>query len=356
MTATAPRKSYLDLLRGLAVVTMVEAHVVDAWTREADRHGQAYFYAIFVAGMAAPLFLFLAGVSTSMAASRRAGQQGAESAATAALRHGWWVFGLAFLFRLQAQLLGWGPWINMLKVDILNVMGLSMVAAAWLWARGRSRTTRIVLFAVATALVTLATPLIRETRWLDWLPAPVEWYFRPSPGRTTFTLFPWAGFLFGGALVGEVVDAARVRSIEVRLQLGLMCAGVVGVLLGYLASFRPSLYAGSSFWTSSPTFFVIRLGLVTSLVPLAWIAPRLAAIEALGRSSLFVYWIHVEMVYGVIATPIKRSLPLEGALVATLVLCGGLYLLVLLKDYLLRSPEPRARSRPRTPAGTSSSR
>jgi hypothetical protein len=99
----------------------------------------------------------------------------------------------------------------------------------------------------------------------------------------------------------------------------------------------------SDFWTSSPTFFFIRLGIVAGLVPLAWLAPRLPAIETLGQSSLFVYWIHVEMVYGVMATPIKRSLPLWGSLLATLLLCAVLYLLVRLKDRALAraaSPEP----------------
>ena len=43
------------------------------------------------------------------------------------------VFGLAFLFRLQSQLLGWGALINFLKVDILNIMGVAMIVAAILW-------------------------------------------------------------------------------------------------------------------------------------------------------------------------------------------------------------------------------
>jgi uncharacterized membrane protein len=253
------------------------------------------------------------------------------------------VFGLAFLFRLQAQLLGWGPLVNLLKVDILNVMGLAMVAAAHVWGLVPTRATRVFVFAAATAVATMATPLVRQSAWLDALPDPIEWYLRPAPNRTTFTLFPWAGFLFAGALAGELVHAARTRAEQWRLQAGLLAAATAGIVLAYLASFLPSIYTVSDFWTSSPTFFFIRLGIVTALVPLAWLAPRLPGIETLGRSSLFVYWIHVEMVYGVIATPIKRSLPLWGSLVATLLLCAVLYLLVRLKDRALAraaSPAP----------------
>ena len=51
-------------------------------------------------------------------------------------------------------------------------------------------------------------------------------------------------------------------------------------------------------------------------------------ITTLGRSSLFVYWIHVEMAYGGIARPLKRALPLELSLVATVALCALLYKIV----------------------------
>src|SRR5687767_15002921 len=121
-----PRKAYLDWLRGVAVIVMVAAHVTDAWTRVEDRQRQLYGYTVIIAGLAAPLFLFLAGLTLSMAASLRANTVGHRAAATMALKRGVQIFALAFLFRLQSQLLGWGPLVNFLKVDILNVMGVTM--------------------------------------------------------------------------------------------------------------------------------------------------------------------------------------------------------------------------------------
>ena len=51
---------------------MVAAHVTDAWTRVEDRERTLYGYTVIIAGLAAPLFLFLAGLTLSMAASARA--------------------------------------------------------------------------------------------------------------------------------------------------------------------------------------------------------------------------------------------------------------------------------------------
>lgn len=330
---------------------MVGAHVNDAWTRDADRQSGLYMLTVFVAGLAAPLFLFLAGLSLAMAAAVRSAVIGHAAAARLALTRGAQVLALAFLFRLQSQILGWGAWSNFLKVDILNVMGLAMMAAAALWWVSESRAVRVLLFAAATAMVTMTTPLVREAGVLVVLPDPLEAYLRPLPGRTTFALFPWAGFLLGGAIAGELIQAARARAQEIRLQWSMLVAGAAGIVLGYAASFQPSIYPVANFWTSSPTFFFIRLGICTAMLPVAraavwyqeamprWLggyyskAPPIATV--LGRSSLFVYWIHVEMVYGVLGRPLRRGLPIEASLVATALLCVLLYVIVRWKDRMM---------------------
>jgi fucose 4-O-acetylase-like acetyltransferase len=187
----------------------------------------------------------------------------------------------------------------------------------------------------------MSTPLIREAAWVTALPDPVEWYLRPSSWHTSFVLFPWAGFLFAGAICGELVDAARTKTNDGRLQLTIAAIAAATVGGGYWASLQPSIYPVSNFWLSSPTFFFIRLGLAMALVPMTWVLEKtvkpLGFLEVLGRSSLFVYWIHVEMVYGVIAKPLERLLPLELSLLGTVALCALLLAIVRWKNQLMRS-------------------
>jgi uncharacterized membrane protein len=316
---------------------MVGAHVTDAWTRVDDRSRDLYGLTVFVAGLAAPLFLFLAGLTLTMAASARAETMGHAAAASVARWRALQIFALAFLFRLQAQLLGWGPLMNLFKVDILNIMGLAMLAAALIWSGSADRTTRITVFALATAAVAMSTPIVRDSTWLAALPDPIEAYVRPLAGRTNFAWFPWAGYLLGGAIAGELIVAASPAEKERRLQWAFLAAGVAGMAAGYALSFRPSIYADANFWTSSPTFFFIRLGFNTLLLPVAWWMVRShGVIATLGRSSLFVYWIHVEMAYGMISLPLRRALPLELSLLGTVLLCGLLYWIVRVKDRLMR--------------------
>jgi len=323
---------------------MVGAHVTDAWVREADRHDSRFFATVFVNGLAAPLFMLLAGLALSMAAERRARQGTVDEAGRAAMRRGWQVFGLAFLFRLQSQMLGWGPLVNLLKVDILNIMGLSMVLAAALWRVGRTSMARSLLFLSTALAIVFTTPLVRETPMLAGLPDPLEWYLRPTPGRATFSAFSWTAFLLLGAMIGEWIDAARAPARERALQAGLAVLAAVSVAAGYAASFLSAIYPVVNFWTTSPTFFFIRLGIVAALIPLAWMLRlQWGPLLTLGRSSLFVYWIHVEMVYGALGYPLKRLLPWEAAIVATVALCVLLHWLVQQKDrWLAAHPLPPA--------------
>ena len=126
---------------------MIEAHTVDAWTQVADRSTLAFGRALIVGGMGAPLFLFLAGVAVALAAESRVRRSGdARAAARSVRRRGWEIFGLAFLFRLQSYLLNPGATVDgLLKVDILNVMGPTIVLSAWLWQLGRARPARLGL-------------------------------------------------------------------------------------------------------------------------------------------------------------------------------------------------------------------
>jgi uncharacterized membrane protein len=319
---------------------MVLTHVIDSWTAAADRTTDAYYTMSFIGGVASPLFLFLAGVATAMSAASKGRREGSHVVgARLARRRGWEIFALGLIFRLQAQVLGWGPVENLFKVDMLNAMGLAIVGASYLWQWSSGRPRRLIGFAIATGLITMITPLVRDSTWLAALPDPLEAYLRPAAPYTAFPLFPWAGFLFAGALVGDLIDASRkVRRRQLWLHDGLALGAAAGVSLGWLASLQPPIYSSASFWHDSPTFFFIRLGLVTVLVPCAWILERLAPerflrpLVTLGRSSLFVYWIHIEMVYGVIAEPLKAQLPLWMSLTATALMTTCLYGLVLLKN------------------------
>jgi len=330
------RLAYLDWLRGWAVLIMIEAHVFDAWTRPDEKAREAYGLLMVLGGMGAPSFLFLAGVGVALAASAHMGRGRSHVEASRIVRRrGWQIFLYAFLFRFQSYVLGGFTYAaGLLKVDVLNVMGPAMVATASAWRLPGTRTTRALALAAGTVAIATMTPAVRDAAWPAVLPDFLEEYLRPSPGRGTFTLFPWAGFVLAGGVLGVAIDGGR-RWAPWRLQAAITLAGLVLAGGAWWASHQPALFSTARFWTSSPAFFALRVGLLVLAVPVAWlwsVRPwRLSdarPLEVLGVGSLLVYFVHVELVYGWISTPLRRRLTLEQGAVAWLLTTVAMYGLV----------------------------
>jgi uncharacterized membrane protein len=239
---------------------------------------------------------------------------------------------------------------------MLNIMGISLVLASLIW-QVVPTLSRPIVFAAMTAVMTFATPIVRSTSFFDPLPDPLEAYLKPTGNYAAFPLFPWAGFLFAGVLVGDLIDRRRTsHRPPTSLHVGLLIAGTGGTALAIWASYQPAIYPTANFWHDSPTIFFIRLGAVAALVALAWVIEGLTergvlpagifrALTVLGRSSLFVYWIHIEFVYGVIAEPIKRTMPLGLTQISWALMCIALYAVVLVKNRLLAGYQLPRRAR-----------
>jgi uncharacterized membrane protein len=329
MRDPAGRRTYLDVLRGLAVLVMIEAHVIDSWTRDSFRASPGFQWSLIVGGFGAPLFLFLAGVAVALSAASKARTLGSDREGAAAVRkRGAEIFLLAFVFRLQALVLSGAPASTLLKVDILNIMGPAIVATAILWGLSSSLRVRLVTFAAMTAVIAFSTPAVGASGWVAWLPDPIEGYIRPVPGLTNFAIFPWAAFVPAGAIAGVLIDRTRASAQEARLNAGLAIGGALLASGAYAASFLPSPFAQSDFWASSPSFFFFRTGLMTFAIATAYAweqrpgaGRRWRPMRLLGQSSLFIYWIHVEMVYGLVSAPLHGALTLGQAWAALGLFC-----------------------------------
>ena len=345
------RRSYIDWARGVAVLLMIEAHTTDAWTRAADKKGVLYRDANILGGFAAPMFLWLAGLAVVLAATRHAERTGSRAQAVEGIvRRGLVIFILAFLFRIQAFIVSPGNHlVTLFRVDILNVMGPAIVAAGAVWWLTRTAAGRIAAFSALAIAFSMLTPIVRTSPLVGYLPVWVQWYVRPAGELTVFTLFPWAGFVFAGGAAGALLATAHGERSERRGNVAMAVVGAALLALGFYTAGRPSIYAAASFWTSSPTWFAIRVGILmlalagmyglgqlvgrhdgtnpqtlrdrARALALSWQTP----LERLGQHSLFIYWIHVELVYGYSSWLWRHRLPLWGTAIAYLLFCVLMY-------------------------------
>jgi uncharacterized membrane protein len=314
------RLAYVDWMRGLACLLMFQTHCYNSWLRPELRDTRFYKLSQLGGTLPAPLFIFLAGVSFALV-TEKLRERGIARAAIArqTILRGAEIFGLGILFRLQEYALGykWVPWTDLLRVDVLNILGLSMMmmgVLCWLTAAptvslARWRSIISAMF-VATVIALLTPPL-----WTTWrprfLPWPIETYINGShtyhePQHWLFPIFPWTAFAFAGLAVGFLAfsDFARRRENVFFRLLGVAGALVIG--LSMLLDASPiRLYAVYDYWHSNPNFLLARCGVLLIILSLvyAWCKWGFAQkgfspVIQLGQTSLLVYWVHIEFVYG----------------------------------------------------------
>ena len=322
------RLPFLDWTRGLAVVLMIVCHTFNSFVRPDAQSFGGYMLSQFVGGMAAPLFLFMAGMTLAFQMeSWDRKLLSARGRWLFALRRGAYVLGLAYLFRLSNYVgsLPDGPWQEITKVDILNAMGLAMMAfspAALLASDKRAQ-----LAAAGGLMIAAASPLVAN---LDWSQTPtlVRDYLIPMPAGGRFGFFPYGSYIGFGVAAGTVIK----RSTEESLHRLMQWVTLIGLTLvsgaQYFSTLPFSVYSNSSFWTDSPGLIVIRLGVSLLMLAVAYVWTEYCAgagwswMQTLGRNSLMVYWTHLMIVYGAGTKQFHGSLNISRATLATLVVLG----------------------------------
>jgi uncharacterized membrane protein len=369
--AGKPRLAYIDWMRGLACLLMFQTHCYDSWLGGAARNTSFIGWSQLGGTLPAPLFLFLAGVSFALVTDRmRSKGVSANEIAITTIRRGAEIFGFGLLFRIQEFVLGqpWSPWTDLLRVDILNTIGISMMLMGVVCRLTKTRMANAILAAAVALGISLATPPL----WTTWRPRWLPWYLESyvngvhiydSPRSWLFPIFPWTAFAFAGLAVGFLLFSGWATK---NLAKATAICGAGGVALFYLSQWidaRPwHLYAVYDYWHSSPEFFLARVGILLMIIFLSYAWCRWGAgqwgfspLIQLGKNSLLVYWVHIEFVYGRFSILTKRAQTIPRASLGLLVIFVAMVLLSLARSkWKGRGAEIFAwlRRAPRTATGT----
>lgn len=303
---------------------MIQCHAFNSFTRMDVRESGAYIFTQYVGGMAAPLFMFMAGMTFGF---QMEGMQtritGRARRWAGALRRAGYVLGLAYAFRLT-NWVGGLPYASLeelLKVDILNCMGLSLaVFAAAAVFDSDQRVRYALLGAVAVAA---AAPLVSALDWNGVWP-PLRDYLVPSTQRGRFPLFPCGSYIGFGLVAGAIVKRTPTERMDRLMQWGVLLGFALVFGGRYFGNLPYSVYAHSDFWRTSPALIFIRVGIALLLLAGAYLWTEYCSrrgwswVVNFGKTSLLVYWIHVMIVYGNLTGPIHRALTVPQALAATL--------------------------------------
>lgn len=354
MRPKGERLPFIDRLRGLAAIVMLEVHVVNTLIEPSYRRWPRLAVLDFLNGLVAPTFLFCAGFAVALSL-RRSFDQGPAGAAArrvatflAACKRA------ALLLFIGYALHGYGVlWVGfrdpktlaeLMKADILQVIGLSLLTLNVL-AFALRRAGPFTAGALCLGLtVVLSTPTVRALSGAGWPQWARPYFSAAAPAQ--FSLFPWASFALLGAVVGARPSASWTR----KLGLTAIAAIAAAYLLYRLA---PHLFPPHDPWRAGPGFTLLRFGLVCLLAAaFAWtqdlpLSRRLDPILLpFSRHSLLVYAVHLPLVHGgsfrALLGPTRGPL---GCTLAFLAVAAAMYLLAWGMDRY----EARRAARPAVP-------
>jgi uncharacterized membrane protein len=310
-TPIKSRLSFIDLLRGWAILVMIEVHVFNAFILPVMKTTSWFNILNFINGLVAPSFTFISGFVFLIASQRKLESFRAYgSAFWKQLGRIGLIWGIGyflhlpfFSFRRVIYDTTTDGWLSFYQVDVLHCIafGLFMLFILRLWIKS-DRAYRIFLLTSGLAVV-IITIFVLDYDFLNWIPGPIAAYIN-SRHYSLFPLFPWLAFmLFGGYFASGYLNA-REKKKEREF---ILRFAMIGALLSVACMIGLNLQASMNFIPldirANPLFFFERLGIVMLLLTACWFYADYRKTEKsfvlnVGRESLMVYTVHLLVIYG----------------------------------------------------------
>jgi len=173
-------------------------------------------------------------------------------------------------------------------------------------------TARVRAAGIAGFAIAAVSPLVSMAD-MRWMHPFVASYFVPDYNQ--FSFFPWAAFVAFGVSAGTLLRILDKDALP-RIMQWSAVSGFGLIFIGqYFGNLPYSFYDKSEFWLNSPALIVIKLGVILVIAAAAYLWNLQPAVREwswvrqLGTTSLIVYWVHIELVYGRWFGFWKESLP-----------------------------------------------
>ncbi|HEY6878883.1 MAG TPA: heparan-alpha-glucosaminide N-acetyltransferase domain-containing protein [Polyangiales bacterium] len=286
MATKQERQVFVDALRLIAAVQMIQGHAVSAVLAPSYKSGWLFDAWSFARGLTSVMFLFSAGYAFAWIDAREETGRRVRRALT--------LIALGYLMHAPFAIVLGAPREAALQsavvVDVLQCIGVSLLSLEGLrhwWPRQWLR----VAFTSTAALAVFGLAPLTAAISVEGGLRPLANYVT-AQGGSLFPLVPWLGYVYAGYSLGAF---ARRRPTQTpRL---LAAASAASFALG-----AAWLRAGPAVPRSlSPGYGVVKLACVLALAALLawWLRGRRlpGLLSRLSRETLFLYLSHVVILY-----------------------------------------------------------
>lgn len=311
MPHSKQRYLFIDLLRFIAVVFMVQGHTFDALLDFDVRSTTFFFVHDFFHGFIAPMFLFASGVAFGISTLKKWEEH-------AALTPRVWkrigkflgllVIGYALhlpFFSLQkivheatpAEIASW------LQVDALHCIAATLLLLQITVLIVRTEQRFVLVAGIAAGVIIFFSPIVWSLPLTEYMPLWLASYFYAG-NNSWFPIFPWSGFILCGVLFSWLFINAKEHHHAVRLMQNVVALGIamfIGTLIVVNLPFH--WYPHHDVWKVNPLIILARLSFVAVVTSSIFFAEHSIRIptaipQIMGRESLFIYVLHLIILYG----------------------------------------------------------
>jgi uncharacterized membrane protein len=304
-------------LRAIAVLQMVQGHTIHVFLDQSLRTTELPVYAVwyFLRGMTAPIFMFTAGTVFTYLFRSVHKPFSQNYRVNKGVKRAFLLIFLGYVLRYPTWTIfdfshvSAEAWNNFFAVDVLQLIGFSLlILLIILFLAEKINLNYTSVFIVSTTVIFLAAPFMDTIQWNNFLPTPIAAYFYNGTG-SLFPLFPWAGYVVGGGVLGNYLAQNPMVFKTSRFSLLLGIFGATFILTSMLSEeVLYYLQITISNPQSAPNLIMFRIGfvlLLTSLV--SFISLKVEKIPHLiiliGRNTLLIYVVHLIILYGSTWTP-----------------------------------------------------
>lgn len=303
---------FLDMMRALAVLMMVQGHTIDTFLANDYRTFDSILYSIWfsIRGFTAPIFMFTSGVVfTFLLRSRKEPFFENPRVKKGAYRFIVLVL-IGYLLRYPTytvfnfSVVRHEQWMGFFTVDALHLIGFGLLFVLILSLIAEKLKVKDYFVFIPGVLFFFGLYSITENiNWANYMPIPFAAYMYHKTG-SYFPLFPWAGYVISGAILGTYLANNPVAFTTVKFSRRLLIFGISFLLFSRFVEFVEYwFYNDEVFWTDNLYVISMRLGWIFVLNSLmSYFALKLKSIpefiQQVGRQTLLVYVVHVIILYG----------------------------------------------------------
>ncbi|MCW8813977.1 MAG: DUF1624 domain-containing protein [Ignavibacteriaceae bacterium] len=337
----------MDLLRGWAIIIMIEVHVFNAFLMPELKQAGWFGILTFINGLVAPAFLFVSGFAFQVSSGSKLDDM--RKLKFPFWKKLWRIFSIILIgYALHLPYYSLSKILNkatpsqlqdFLAVDVLQCIGVGLLVLFVI--RLLIRSDKIYHYSLLGLFffVMIVSPFFWKTDFTGYFHPIVANYFNRLNG-SLFPVFPWINFILIGAIFAKYFLDFATSSREEKFINGSVITGMIMLLFGHL--FYSGLFPGNlTSIIPNPVFFVERLGYILVIAVLCWYynkwktvnlsseakakAGKSFVLDA-SRESLLIYWLHLITIYGMFwgrksfAILIGPTLNLIESITATLIL------------------------------------